>query len=251
MPYARQGDVRIHWESAGSGPPVVLVHGYTSNLRTHWRASGWIDALAEHHQVVALDVRGHGRSDAPRDPNAYTRQLLAGDIAAVAEAAGLTSPAVLGYSMGAIIASETLVRFPGLFSAGVLGGMGAAWPENGDVGCTGDAATERPVRDLQRSVRGLAWWLRYYNPLAMRALRAGMFHGQPPMPAERLPGIRVPVLVVAGTRDPFCAGAELAAELIPGAERLLLPGQTHHSAVSDPRFREAVCAFFQRHLARS
>ncbi len=120
--------------------------------------------------------------------------------------------------------------------------MGATWPDGTD--CAGDS-NEKPVRDLQRSVTGLAWWLRYYNPLAMRALRAGTFHDQQPMPLGRLGAIDVPVLMVVGARDQFCPGTVAAAEAIPHCRRLVLAGQTHHSTVSDPRFREAVEGFLE------
>jgi pimeloyl-ACP methyl ester carboxylesterase len=77
----------------------------------------------------------------------------------------------------------------------------------------------------------------------MRSLRAGTFHGQQPMPLARLGEITHPVLMVVGSRDQFCQGTATAAEAIPGARRVVLEGQTHHSAVSDPRFRAAVLEF--------
>ena len=240
MPFVRRGDIRIWWESHGSGPPVILVHGYTSNLRTHWKASGWIDALAASHRVLATDVRGHGRSDKPTDASEYERAVLARDVVAVLNAAGVERAAIFGYSMGAIISVEALLQHPERFTRAVLGGMGATWP-NGST-CEGEPA-ERPVRDLQRSVKGLAWWLRYYHPLALRSLREGTFHGQEPMAVERLEKVRVPVLMVVGGRDLFCPGTVIAAAALPDCKRLVLPGQTHHSALSDGRFREAVLAF--------
>jgi pimeloyl-ACP methyl ester carboxylesterase len=241
MPYVRRGAIRTWWESHGSGPPVVLVHGYTSNLRTHWAASGWLRRLARSHRVLALDVRGHGRSSKPLDVAAYDRRALARDVVGVLNAAGERRAAIFGYSMGAMIATQALVDHPGRFTAAVLGGMGAAWPDGND--CAAGARAERPVRDLQRSAAGLAWWLRYYNPLAMRALRQGAFHGQQPLPLERLGEIRVPVLIAVGSRDQFCPGTELAAERIPDARRVVFEGQTHHSTLSDPRFHAAVLEF--------
>jgi len=242
MAYVRRGGVRIWWESQGAGPPVVLVHGYTSNLRTHWRASGWIARLAVEHRVLALDVRGHGKSSKPLDAEHYRRSELARDIVSVLNAAGEGRAAVFGYSMGAMVVVEALLAHPERFTRAVLGGMGATWPDGG--GCeAGSGAETAPVRDLQRSAKGLAWWLRYYNPLAMRALRQGTFDGQQPMPVERLGEIGVPVLIAAGSRDQFCAGTALVAEAMPNATRMVIEGQTHHSTVSDPRFQAAVMEF--------
>jgi pimeloyl-ACP methyl ester carboxylesterase len=158
----------------------------------------------------------------------------------VLNAAGEEQAAIFGYSMGAIIAVEALLRHPERFSRAVLGGMGATWPDGSDCGA---GAAQGPVRDLQRSVKGLASWLRYYNPVAMRSLRAGAFDGQEPMPVDRLGEIKAPVLMVVGSRDQFCPGTEVAEEAMPNCRRLVLDGQTHHSAVSDGRFREAVLGF--------
>ncbi len=240
MPYVRRGDNRTWWESSGDGPPVVLVHGYTSNLRTQWKASGWIGALAKHHRVLAMDVRGHGKSSKPLTADRYARGELARDVIGVLNAAGEGTAAIFGYSMGAMLAVQALLDYPERFTRAVLGGMGATWPDGTDCG---GAGSERPVRDLQRSVTGLAWWLRYYNPIAMRALRAGIFHSQEPMPVDRLGEIAVPVLMVVGARDQFCPGTVAAADAIHDCTRVVLSGQTHHSTVSDPRFRSAVAEF--------
>jgi pimeloyl-ACP methyl ester carboxylesterase len=219
----------------------VLVHGYTSNLSTQWVASGWVRRLARSHRVLAMDVRGHGRSSKPLLVAAYDRRQLARDVVGVLNAAGEERAAIFGYSMGAMIAAQALVDYPPRFTRAVLGGMGAAWPDGSD--CAGRGPAETPVRDLQRSAAGLAWWLRYYNPLAMRLLRQGAFHGQQPLPLERLDEIAVPVLIAVGARDQFCPGTALAAERIPNARRVVFEGQTHHSTVSDPRFHAAVLEF--------
>ena len=220
---------------------MVLVHGYTSNLRTHWRASGWVARLAAEHRVLAMDVRGHGKSSKPLTPDAYERGELARDVVSVMNAAGEERAALLGYSMGAIIAVEALLAYPERFTRAVLGGMGATWPDGRDCGASDSEVP--PVRDLQRSATGLAWWLRYYNPVAMRALRRGAFHGQQPMAVDRLSEIGLPVLIAVGSRDQFCPGTALVAEAMPHATRMVIEGQTHHSTVSDPRFQAAVMEF--------
>jgi pimeloyl-ACP methyl ester carboxylesterase len=170
---------------------------------------------------------------------------MAGDVIAALDHAGVDRATIFGYSMGTMVAAEALVRYPGRFNAAVLGGMGASWPGRGDVSCRDDEppGAPAPVRDLQRAPLAFTWWLAHYNPMAMKAVRAGMFRRPAPVPVARLGEIEVPVLVVTGTRDRFCPGTRMLAQRIRGARRVALPGQTHHSAVSDPRFRAAVRAF--------
>lgn len=243
MPWVRRGGVRTWWEEEGSGPALLLVHGYRSNLRAQWRASGWIDALAgAGYRVVAMDVRGHGRSSRPGKPDDYARATLARDVVGVLNAAGVERATIFGYSMGAVIAVQALLEYPKRFSRAVLGGMGAVWP--GDSACE-EIDGAGPVLEPAKAVLGLAWWLRYYHPVTMRRVAAGTFHGQQPMPLERLGDIDVPVLLAVGSRDPFCPGTMVAAGAIRGSKRVVLPGQTHGSAVRDRRFKEAVLRFLE------
>jgi len=59
--------VKIHYVDAGQGEPVVLIHGFSSSLDANWGSLGIIDKLSKDFRVVALDVRGHGKSDKPHD----------------------------------------------------------------------------------------------------------------------------------------------------------------------------------------
>ena len=63
--------IRIHYMEAGSGTPVVLLHGYTSSTEGSWFSNGIAAALAQNHRVVGIDARGHGRSEKPHDPQKY------------------------------------------------------------------------------------------------------------------------------------------------------------------------------------
>jgi pimeloyl-ACP methyl ester carboxylesterase len=95
---------RFHYTEQGdrSAPAVVLLHGVTGHART-WDVEG--AALAGHYRVLALDQRGHGDSEPPRDPD-YTIATLAGDIAAFADALSLPSFALVGLSLGGRVAIQ-------------------------------------------------------------------------------------------------------------------------------------------------
>ncbi|WP_060905184.1 alpha/beta fold hydrolase [Streptomyces scabiei] len=66
----------------GSGPPLVLLHGFFGD-RTTWRSAGYVDALADSHRLVLIDARGHGGSDAPHDVDSFRIDRQVEDVTAV------------------------------------------------------------------------------------------------------------------------------------------------------------------------
>jgi pimeloyl-ACP methyl ester carboxylesterase len=98
--FVRNDGVRIYYEVHGSGPPLLLHHGWSSNAE-RWHAAGYVAVLKEEFRVVLLDARGHGRSDKPHDDALYKLELRTADVAAVLDAAGVESAHYWGYSMGA------------------------------------------------------------------------------------------------------------------------------------------------------
>src|SRR5438046_9019909 len=99
MPYANHQSTRIHYQVEGEGPPLVLQHGFTGNLK-RWYSFGYVDALKADYQLILVDARGHGASDKPHDPAAYALPLRVGDVLAVLDALHLDKVDYWGYSMG-------------------------------------------------------------------------------------------------------------------------------------------------------
>jgi pimeloyl-ACP methyl ester carboxylesterase len=97
--------VSIEYEATGNGPPVVLLHGFPDSGRL-WRHQ--VSALAEAgFKVIVPDLRGYGRSDKPTEVEAYTMNLLVGDVLAVMDAAGAERAHVVGHDWGAGVAWAT------------------------------------------------------------------------------------------------------------------------------------------------
>jgi alpha/beta hydrolase fold len=76
MPYTDNHGVRIHYQVEGSGPPLILQHGFTDSLET-WYELGYVGALSRERQLILVDARGHGASDKPHHTAAYTNEARA------------------------------------------------------------------------------------------------------------------------------------------------------------------------------
>ncbi len=100
MAYATAADgVRTYYEAAGAGRPVLLITGAFSSLED-WHDAGIFEELARERRVIAMDLRGHGRSDRPHDAASYGWPKNAGDAFAVLQAEGASGADVYGFSMG-------------------------------------------------------------------------------------------------------------------------------------------------------
>jgi hypothetical protein len=75
--------LKIHYESFGAGPPLVLVPGWGSGTQRNWIATGWIDVLKAKHLVISVEPRGTGKSDKPHRASAYSYSVMSRDVLAL------------------------------------------------------------------------------------------------------------------------------------------------------------------------
>jgi pimeloyl-ACP methyl ester carboxylesterase len=115
--------VKIHYLVEGEGEPVVLIHGFVVNKEIQWGLPGIIKALAKDYRVIALDNRGHGKSDKPTDPKQYGMEMVE-DVVRLMDHLHIKKAHVVGYSMGAIITSKLMVAHPERLLSATLGGAG-------------------------------------------------------------------------------------------------------------------------------
>jgi pimeloyl-ACP methyl ester carboxylesterase len=107
MPKVRVRDIDMHYVEAGAGDPLVLIMGFGGD---HLAWGFQLQALAEHHRVIAFDNRGAGQTDQPDQP--YSTRLMAEDTAGLMSALGIDRAHVLGVSMGGMIAQELTISAP-------------------------------------------------------------------------------------------------------------------------------------------
>ena len=252
MPFIQSQGARIyyrvverHGEAEPSAEPLVLLHGFTASSLTNWERPGFVTALSATNQLILIDFRGHGKSAKPIRGRSYSKAILAADVIAVMDTLAVPRARVFGYSMGAMVAAELLVNYPGRFSAGILGGMGAEWPPRRKGACPDEepGGSQPPPLRRDRSLKRLFSYFTQTNSLAMGAAWRGIFKGQPPMDVARLGEIRVPVLVVVGSRDRLCNGSGTLAKLIPNCKRLVIAGRGHLATVADPALKAAAVEF--------
>lgn len=107
MPYATFNGIQMYYQEAGSGSPLLLVHGWPASSY-YWQSV--IPLLARHHRVLAVDLKGFGRSDKPL--TGYQISDLADDLAHFLTAVGVDSADVCGHSMGGMIAYAMTLQHP-------------------------------------------------------------------------------------------------------------------------------------------
>jgi pimeloyl-ACP methyl ester carboxylesterase len=110
---------------AGSGDPVLLIHGFASNHAVNWVNTLWVKTLTDAgYRVVALDNRGHGRSTKFYDPADYDTGRMAEDARGLLDHLGVARAHVMGYSMGARITAYLTLLHPDRVRSALFGGLG-------------------------------------------------------------------------------------------------------------------------------
>jgi len=122
VPYANNQGVWIHYEVEGNGPPLVLLHGLLRYLE-EWRELGYVDSLKKDFTLILMDMRGHGGSDKPHDPEAYKLKFLVADVIAVMDALNISKTHFLGDSLGGRMAFALAKYAPERFHSFIIGGQ--------------------------------------------------------------------------------------------------------------------------------
>jgi pimeloyl-ACP methyl ester carboxylesterase len=242
--FAGGDGAELAWHEAGSGRPLVLLHGFTGS-GSHMMELGPVRAFAEQgHRVILPDLRGHGDSAKPRDPAACPPDVLADDGLALVEHLGLGNGDydLGGYSLGARIVVRMLVRGakPG---RAIVAGQGLAKVS----GPQGGSQSHRVICALIDGVAiepdsadaPMANWISSLGADPQALLH--VLNSLVPTPEEALRQITVRTLVAIGDQDERSDADKLAA-LIPDARFVRVPGD-HAGAFAAPELAAAITAF--------
>ena len=252
--------VQVAFDVAGEGEPLMLVHG-SALSKAIWRGLGYLKVLAENYRVTTVDLRGHGRSGKPHESYAYRMDLVAGDLLAVLAETGTDSTHYLGYSLGARVGFSLAAEQPQRMRSFIsLAGTYRIRP--GTIGRLFFPDWERALR-----ADGMAGFIAGWedqmgkavdphtraaflanDPLAMLAYMR-LNEQESGVSEAGVAAIQVPTLLLAGSEDrPRLADSRRAAELMPTAELVVLPGRDHGSTLYPPaEVLAAVVPFLARH----
>jgi len=260
---------------AEDAPGLLLVHGFGGAKEDF---DDHVDALAVDHRVVVFDHRGHGSSDAPEDPDAYSLDRLAADTVAVADAYDLHDLRLLGHSMGGMVTRRVVIAHPERAVAWIFmdtspgsppgidsdvvafgvaivqaEGMAALRAAQDELDLLGSPAYQRLLRERMgfREYADRKW--ASLSPV-MWATLAVEITSQPDQSADlaaAAAATRPPALVIVGEQDtPFLPGSRAIAEAIPGAHLAVIPDGGHSPQFESPAVWRATMRAFLDGLPR-
>lgn len=249
-------DLAYHIELDGSGPPLVLLHGFTGSTQ-NWQAL--VPVLSKTYTLIRVDLPGHGRTALPVDPARYTMPLVAQDVAQLLIELKFESARVWGYSMGARLALYLALTHPEAVNRLIL--------ESGSPGLDNEAErTTRRASDAALAQRiatqGIGAFVREWESLPMwasqrqlpavqrqrlHALRLQnsavglasslrfMGSGVQPSLWPHLPMLQTPTALVAGALDlKFVQIAQAMQQMLPNATLHVIEGAGHAVHVERP-----------------
>lgn len=121
--FSASDGVKIHYLAMGQGSPVLLIHGSSGSAGVNWFGNGVAQALATGHHVIAIDLRGHGKSDKPHDPSKYG-PAMARDVVELLDHLEITKAHIHGFSISGGVVSQLLATHPERFITASYGGSG-------------------------------------------------------------------------------------------------------------------------------
>jgi pimeloyl-ACP methyl ester carboxylesterase len=258
--YADVNGISLYYETHGEGRPLILLHG---GLASSEMFGPIMPALTQGHQVIAVDLQGHGRTADIDRPISVV--LMAGDIAALIGHLGLDHPDLVGYSLGGGVAFQTAVQHPELVGRLVMVSTNirrsAIYPEMlGQQGQVNAAAAEymrdTPMYELYARVAPRPEdFPRLLDKIGL-AMSVDFDY------TDEVRGLQVPTLFACADADMFPPGHAVEVfELLGGGQRdggwqgegrpvgghalAIVPGQTHYSMGVSPVLAAAALSFLE------
>jgi pimeloyl-ACP methyl ester carboxylesterase len=231
--------IEIDYEDSGSGPPVLLSHGYSAT-RHMWDGQ---HRAFDDYRIISWSMRGHGQTESPGDPTKYSADLTVGDMEALLRHLGIQRGVIGGLSLGGYVSLAFYLAHPEMVRALVICDSGPgyrnaearqAWNQRADEraaelerrGLDALSGRSREMREAMgdhRSAQGLAHAAR------------GMLAQEGSRVIDGLGSIRVPTLIIVGDQDqPFLAPSEYMAKKIRGARLEVIAGGGHASNLDQP-----------------
>jgi pimeloyl-ACP methyl ester carboxylesterase len=248
----------------------VLIHGFSSTLDANWSNPGIIDKLSKDFRVIALDCRGHGKSDKPHDAASYGVNMIE-DVTRLLDHLAIRKAHIVGYSMGGAITGKFIAMHPDRVISAVFGGSAPrmGWSAQNERDSEELAASLEsgqgmrplilrlaPPNEPKPSDEAIAQQSRAAlgrnDALALAAVQRG--NKAQAVTVAEIKALRMPLLAVIGGADPIKAGVEAFKQLKPELTVVVIDGATHsgaRGAPARPEFVSAVRDFLVAHRSTS
>lgn len=243
--------VTLSYKIHGEGAPIILLHGACIDFNYNYAQAGWIDTLTKQgHQVIGLDFRGHGDSAKSTNSSFYGLAHFSNDVIHLMDHLNLTSAAVMGYSMGTVVALNLLHKHPQRFTKAVLM-------------ATGDTLIGQPpfqkVIDVITKVlafetfpghmpKHISTYWSFINELALdkEAIKAFSEASYPSLTAQEVAAIEVPTLIISGENDLVLRQGKQAASILVNGHYSEIKNADHFSLATDPSTHRTAVEFLKR-----
>ncbi len=240
--------VKICYEIHGDGPALILTHGYSMTLQM-WR--GQVEALSQRYRLILWDMRGHGQSDYPDDPEAYSKAQTVGDIAALLDEIGAERAIVGGLSLGGYMSLAFYRAHPERVRALLIIDTGPGFKKDEARDAWNQRADETALRFEREGLSALQAFgpeqsdVTHRDATGLARAARGMLAQRDASVIELLPKIAVPSLIVVGADDtPFLAASDYMAAKIPGAKKCVIASAGHAVNIDQPQaFIDVVLPF--------
>jgi pimeloyl-ACP methyl ester carboxylesterase len=242
--------VNINYEVHGSGPAILLTHGYSSTLQM-WK--GQIAPLSRAHTLILWDMRGHGQADSPDDVSLYSEEATVADMAALLDHVGAEDAVIGGLSLGGYMSLAFHRTHPARTKALLIIDTGPGFKNDAareDWNVYARKSADRFERDgidqlkSQSKERALA---SHRSAKGLALAGRGMLTQRDARVIESLPSIAVPSLVIVGANDTgFLKAADYMEAKIPGAQKIVIADAGHAANIDQPEaFNAAVGKFLE------
>jgi pimeloyl-ACP methyl ester carboxylesterase len=260
--YFDSNGVKIHYIVVGEGEPVVLVHGFTASVPVQWGLPGIISKLSKDYQVIALDNRGHGRSDKPHDSAQYGAEMV-NDVIRLLDHMKIKKAHVVGYSMGGFMTSYLLATHPDRLITATLGGAGWSQADDSRLSFMTELADSldagkgigplilhltpagRPKPSDEQIAQINQMLLLTNDAKALSACIRGM-KGLA-VTETQLRDNKVPTLALIGDQDPLKVGVDAMEKVMANLTVKVIKDTDHMTAFRAPIFVEDLQAFLASH----
>jgi pimeloyl-ACP methyl ester carboxylesterase len=259
--------VKIRYVTAGTGEPIVLLHGWMSDSSMWGRLD--TNPAAKEYQLIAVDLRGHGKSDKPHEPEKYGPEM-AEDVVRLLDHLKLPKAHLIGYSMGAIVAGKVAATHPDRVLSVVYGGQAPILTKK-------IRADAREIEVFAKAVeegKGLGSYLLEVMPARKPKLTeeqanalAKMLYGNKDVKAfaaagrgiknldvtgDQLKKCKAPILFIHGSKEADSTKERAAAiiKLLGRGEIKVIEGADHMTTLTNPEFAEAIDKFLRANKLR-